>query len=192
MVMCVNPSFPARTVSEFVARAKASPDGLNCASSGVGSPPHVAAELFMAMTDIRMLHVPYRGDIEAITDLVAGRVDAYFATLAGSIQFIHAGRLPYQSVRRPLPEVPAMAEFLPGYDATIWNGLNAPKGTPQTIIMELNRQVNSGLANPELIARFLELGARVRPGSPEDYANLVSAETEKWGAIVKSTGSKLE
>jgi tripartite-type tricarboxylate transporter receptor subunit TctC len=133
----------------------------------------------------------------AITDLVAGRVSAYFATLTGSIQFIHAGSLRALAVTASerssaLPEIPAMAEFLPGYDATIWNGLNAPKGTSRAIVAELNRQVNAGLADPNLTARFLEFGARVRPGSPEDYARLVADETEKWGAIVKSTGSQLE
>jgi tripartite-type tricarboxylate transporter receptor subunit TctC len=197
LVMCVEPSFPARSVPEFIAQAKANPDKLNCASSGIGSPPHVAAELFKTMTDIRMLHVPYRGDAEAITDLVGGRVHVYFATLAGSIQFIRAGSLRALAVTASegssaLPEVAAMAEFLPGYDATIWNGLNAPKGTPRAIVMELNRQVNAGLADPKFMARFAEVGARVRPGSPEDYAKFIADETEKWGAIVKSTGSQLE
>jgi tripartite-type tricarboxylate transporter receptor subunit TctC len=197
MVMCVNPSFPARSVPEFIAQAKANPDKLNCASSGIGSPPHVAAELFKAMTGIRMLHVPYRGDTEAITDLVGGRVHVYFATMAGSIQFIRAGSLralaTTASVRSSaLPEVAAMAELLPGYDAAIWNGLNAPKSTPRAIVVELNRQVNAGLADPKLMARFAEVGAKVRPGSPEDYAKLIADETEKWGAIVKSTGSQLE
>jgi tripartite-type tricarboxylate transporter receptor subunit TctC len=197
LVMCVNPSFPARSVPEFIAQANANPDKLNCASSGIGSPPHVAAELFKTMTDIRMLHVPYRGDAEAITDLVGDRVQAYFATLPGSIQFIRAGSLRALATTAlerssALPEIAAMAEFLPGYDATIWNGLNAPKGTPQSIVMELNRQVNAGLADPKLIARFAGLGARVHPGSPEDYAKFIADETEKWGAIVKSTGSQLE
>jgi tripartite-type tricarboxylate transporter receptor subunit TctC len=197
LVMCANPSFPARSLAEFIAQAKANPDKLNCASSGIGSPPHVAAELFKAMTDIRMLHVPYRGDAEAIADLIGGRVHVYFATMAGSIQFIRGGSLRALAVtsleRSPaLPEVAAMSELLPGYDATIWNGLNAPKGTPQAIVMELNRQVNAGLADPKLMARFAELGARARPGSPGDYAKLIADETEKWGAIVKSTGSQLE
>jgi tripartite-type tricarboxylate transporter receptor subunit TctC len=173
LVMCVNPSFPARSVAEFIAQAKANTEKLNYASSGIGSPPHVAAELFKAMTDIRMLHVPYRGDAEAITDLVGSCVHVYFATLAGSLQFIRAGSLRALAVTSlerssALPEVAAMAELLPGSDATIWNGLNAPKGTPQAIVMELNRQVNAGLADLKSMARFAELGAKVRPGSPED------------------------
>jgi tripartite-type tricarboxylate transporter receptor subunit TctC len=197
LVMCVNPSFPARSVPEFIAQAKADPDKLNYASSGIGSPPHVAAELFKTMTGIRMLHVPYRGDTEAISDLVGGRVDVYFATLAGSIQFIRTGSLRALAVTTAerssaLQTVAAMAEFLPGYDATIWNGLNAPKGTPQAIVTELNRQVNAGLADSQVITRFNELGASARPGSPENYAKFVADETEKWGAIVKSTGSQLE
>jgi tripartite-type tricarboxylate transporter receptor subunit TctC len=197
LVMCVNPSFPARSVPEFIAQAKADPDKLNYASSGIGSPPHVAAELFKTMTGIRMLHVPYRGDTEAISDLVGGRVDVYFATLAGSIQFIRTGSLRALAVTTAerssaLQTVAAMAEFLSGYDATIWNGLNAPKGTPQAIVTELNRQVNAGLADSQVITRFNELGASARPGSPENYAKFVADETEKWGAIVKSTGSQLE
>jgi tripartite-type tricarboxylate transporter receptor subunit TctC len=197
LVMCVNPSSPARSVPEFIAQAKVNPAKLNFASSGIGSPPHVAAELFRSMADIQMLHVPYRGDAEAITDLVGGRVHVYFATLPGSIQFIRAGNLRALAVTATerssaLPDVAAMAEYLPGYEAKIWNGLNAPKGTPSAIVMELNRQVNAGLADPIVTARFAELGARVRPGSPEEYAKLIADETQKWGAIVKSTGLRLE
>jgi|SRR5690348_185038 len=197
LVMCVKPSFPARSVPEFIAQAKANPDKLNCASSGIGSPPHVAAELFKMMTDIRMLHVPYRGDAEAITDLVGGHVHVYFATLPGAIQFIRAASLRALAItateRSPaLPDVAAMAEFLPGYDATIWNGLNAPKGTSQAIVLKLNRLVNACLGDPKLMVRLTELGARPRPGSPDDYAQFVVAETAKWGEIVRSTGSQVE
>lgn len=197
LVMCVRPSFPARSVPEFIALAKGNPDKLDCASSGIGSPPHVAAELFKTMADIRMLHVPYRGDVEAITDLVGGRVHVYFATLAGSIQFIRDGKLRALAVtateRSPaLPEVAAMTEFLPGFDATIWNGLNAPKGTPQAIVTELNRQINAGFSDPKLMTRLNDLGAKSRPGSPDDYAKFVAEETEKWGAIVRSIGAQIE
>jgi tripartite-type tricarboxylate transporter receptor subunit TctC len=142
-------------------------------------------------------HAPTPHIAEARRGRHGGRVHVYFATIASSIQFIRAGRLRALAVtaseRSPaLLEVAAMAEFLPGYDATIWNGLNAPKGTPRAVIMELNRQVNAGLANPEIAACFAEQGARVRPGSPEDYARFVAEETEKWRAIVKSTGSQVE
>jgi tripartite-type tricarboxylate transporter receptor subunit TctC len=197
LVMCVNPAFPARSVTEFVARARADPGRLNFASSGVGSPPHVAAELFKRMTAIEMQHIFYRGDVEAITDLIGGRVHVYFATLPGAIGFIRTGALHALAIsaaeRSPsLPDVPAMAEFLPGYEATIWNGLNAPKRTPDAIVMELNRAVNAGLGDPILRARLAELGAKALPGSPEDYARLIANETEKWGRIVHEIGAHLE
>jgi tripartite-type tricarboxylate transporter receptor subunit TctC len=144
-----------------------------------------------------MLHISYRGDAEAITDLIGGRVHVYFATLPGAIGFIRSGALRALAVtakeRSPaLPDVPAMAELLPGYEATIWNGLNAPKGVPDTIVLELNRAVNAGLADPKLKARLAELGAKVLPTSPEDYASFVAAETGKWGQIIKSIGAWLE
>jgi tripartite-type tricarboxylate transporter receptor subunit TctC len=149
------------------------------------------------MADVAMLHVPYRGDTEAITDLVGGHVQVYFATLPGSIQFIRTGTLRALAVtgteRSPaLPQVAAMAEFLAHYEATIWNGLNAPKGTPEAAVGELNRQINAGLADPRLKTRFAEIGAKVLPGSPGDYARLVVEETEKWAAIVRSTGSHVD
>jgi tripartite-type tricarboxylate transporter receptor subunit TctC len=197
LVMCVNAAFAARSAAGFIAQAKAKPGGLNFASSGVGSPPHVAAELYKLMTDIDMLHISYRGDAEAITDLIGGRVHVYFATLPGAIGFIRSGALRALAVtakeRSPaLPDVPAMAELLPGYEATIWNGLNAPKGVPDTIVLELNRAVNAGLADPKLKGRLAELGAKVLPTSPEDYASFVAAETGKWGQIIKSIGAWLE
>jgi tripartite-type tricarboxylate transporter receptor subunit TctC len=182
-------------VPEFIAKAKSEPGKLNFGSSGVGSPPHVAAELFKLKTGIDMLHISYRGDAEAITDPIGGRAQVYFATLPGSIEFIKAGSVRALAVtateRAPaLPDVAAMTEFLPGYDATIWNGLNAPKGTPAEIITQLNRSVNAGLADPKLKARLAELGANVLPGSSDDYARFVAGETDKWGAIVKSIGAR--
>ncbi len=197
LVMCVNPAFPARSVIEFVAKARADPGGLNFASSGAGSPPHVAAELFRMMTDIKMLHISYRGDAEAITDLVGGRVHVYFATLPGAIGFIRTGALRALAVSAAerslsLPEVPAMAEFLPGYEATIWNGLNAPKSTPDPVILALNQAINAGLGDPRLRTRLAELGAKAFPGSPEDYARFIANETEKWGKIVNSIGAHLD
>src|SRR5262245_13876164 len=197
LVMCVNPAFPAKSVAAFIEQARARPNGLNFGSSGIGSPPHVAAELFRKMAAIDMQHVPYRGDAEAITDLIGNRVQVYFATLPGSIEFIRAGSLRALAVttaeRSPaLPDVAALSEFLPGYEATIWNGLNAPRGTPVQIVAELNRCVNEGLTDPKLGARLAELGARVRPGTPADYAIMIAAETDKWREIVKSTGSYVE
>lgn len=197
LVMCVNPAFRARSVTEFVAMARADPGGLNFASSGSGSPPHVAAELFKMMTDIKMLHISYRGDAEAITDLVGGRVHVYFATLPGAIGFIRTGALRALAVstaeRSPsLPEVAAMAEFLPGYEAAIWNGLNAPKSTPEAIVQELNQAINNSLGDPKMTARLAELGAKTVPGSPEDYARFIASETGKWGQIINSIGATLE
>ena len=197
LVMCVSPASPAHSVGAFIASAKADPGKLNYASSGVGSPPHVAAELFRMMTGISMLHIAYRGDAEAIAALIGGRVHVYFATLPGSIGFIRKGALRALAVTATersaaLPEIPAMTETLPGYEATIWNGLNAPKGTPGTIVSELNRSVNAGLADPALTARLADLGAIVRPGSPDDYARFVADETAKWGRIVEQIGVHLD
>ncbi|MBR0697269.1 tripartite tricarboxylate transporter substrate binding protein [Bradyrhizobium lablabi] len=197
LVMCVHPSFPPASVAAFIEYAKSKPNGLNFGSSGVGSPPHVATELFKRMAGVTMQHVPYRGDAEAISDLIGGRVQVYFATLPGSMEFIRARALRALAVTATerssaLPEVAAMAEFLPGYDASIWNGISAPKGTPEQIVAALNRCINEGLADPKVSARLAELGAKTRPGTPGDYARLVAGETDKWGAIVRSTGSYIE
>ncbi len=195
LVMVVNPSFPARTVHEFVAHAKANSGKINMATSGSGSPPHVGGELFQMMTGLKMVQVAYRGDAPAITDLIGGQVHVYFGTLPASIEFVRAGRLRALAVtgaeRSPaLPDIPAMAEFLPGYEATIWNGLSGPKRTPVDVVRKLNSAINAALADPKMVARFAELGAKVIPGSPEDYATLVAAETEKWGKIVQLSGAK--
>jgi tripartite-type tricarboxylate transporter receptor subunit TctC len=197
LVMCVHPSFPARSVSDFITNAASNPGKLNFASSGLGSPPQMAAELFKVMTGINMQHISYRGDAEAIADLIGRRVHVYFATLAGSVGFIGTGELRALAVTTAqrssaLPNVPAMSEFLPGYDATVWNGLNAPKGTPDAIVRGLNRSINACLDDPTLNARFVEIGAKTLPGSPEDYARFMAAETEKWRAIVKLTGARIE
>lgn len=197
LVMCVNPALPVRSVSEFVARATAEPARLNFASSGLGSPPHVAAELFKMMAAVDMMHIAYRGDAEAIADLIGGRVHVYFATFPGAMGFIRSGALRALAIgaaeRSPsLPDVPAMAEFLPGYEATIWNGLNAPKNTPDDIVLQVNRAVNASLSDPILMAPLAELGARALPGSPDDYARFLAAETVKWGRIVDSIGARLE
>ncbi len=164
------------------------------ASSGSGSPPHVAGELFKMMTGIKMTHVPYRGDVPAITDLLAGQVQVYFGTLPASIEYIKGGNLRPLAVTsatrlRALPDVPTIGEFLPGYEATIWNGLNAPRKTPAEIVEKLNRAVNAALADSNLKARIAELGATPLPGSPADYAKLVADETEKWGKVVKMSGA---
>jgi tripartite-type tricarboxylate transporter receptor subunit TctC len=195
LVMVVNPSFPAQTVPAFIAYAKANPGKLNMASSGSGSPPHVAGELFKMMTGIKMTHVPYRGDVPAITDLLAGQVQVYFGTLPASIEYIKAGNLRALAATSAarlaaLPNVPTMGEFLPGYQATIANGLNAPRHTPTEIVEKLNSEINAALADPKLSARLAELGAMPLAGSPADYAKLVADETEKWGKVVNLSGAK--
>jgi len=195
LVMVVNPSFPTRTVQDFIAYAKANAGKINMATSGSGSPPHVGGELFQMMAGCKMVQVAYRGDAPAIADLIGGQVHVYFGTLPASIEFVRAGRLRALAVtgatRSPaLPDIPAMAEFLPGYEATIWNGLSGPKGTPVDVVRKLNGAINAALADPKMVARFAELGAKVIPGSPEDYAKLVAAETEKWGRIVQLSGAK--
>jgi len=197
LVMVVNPSFSAKTVPAFIAYAKGNPGKINMASSGSGSPPHVAGELFKMMAGVDMVHVPYRGDVPAITDLLAGQVQVYFGTLPASIEYIKAGNLRALAATsatrlRTLPEVPTMAEFLPGYEATICNGLNAPRNTPAEIVEKLNREINVALADPKLKARLAELGAVPLSGSPGDYARLVAEETEKWGKVVKLSGAKAD
>jgi tripartite-type tricarboxylate transporter receptor subunit TctC len=194
LVMMVNPSFPAKTVPAFIAYAKDNPGKINMASSGSGSPPHVAGELFKMTTGIKMIHIPYRGDVPAITDLLAGQVQVYFGTLPASVEYVRAGNLRALAVtsaaRSPaLPDIPAMGEFLPGFEASIWNGLSAPKNTPAEIVEKLNREINAGLADPELKAHLADLGATPFPGSPADYAKLVADETEKWGKVVKLSGA---
>jgi tripartite-type tricarboxylate transporter receptor subunit TctC len=194
LVMMVNPAFPARTVPDFIAHAKANSNRINMATSGSGSPPHVAGELFQIMAGLKTVQVAYRGDAPAITDLIGGQVQVYFGTLPASIEFVRAGRLRALAVtgaaRSPaLPDIPAMAELLPGYEATIWNGLNGPRNTPPEIVEKLNREVNAALADPKMTARFADLGAKVIAGSPDDYAKLVAYETEKWGRIVKMSGA---
>jgi tripartite-type tricarboxylate transporter receptor subunit TctC len=195
LVMMVNPSFPAKTVEAFIAYAKSSPGNVNMASSGSGSPPHVAGELFKMMTGIKMVHVPYRGDIPAITDLLAGQVQVYFGTLPASIEYVKAGNLRALAVTgamrsEALPDIPTVGEILPGYEATIWNGLNAPKNTPAEIVGKLNREINAALADSKFKSRLAELGSTPLPGSPADYSKLVADETEKWGKVVKLSGAR--
>jgi tripartite-type tricarboxylate transporter receptor subunit TctC len=194
-VMVVNPSVSARTVSEFVAYAKANPGKLNMASGGNGSSSHLAGELFKMMAGVNLVHVPYRGQPAALTDLLGGQVHVSFAPMPPSIEHIRAGKLRALAVTTPtrwdlLPDVPTVSEFLPGYEASTWDGLGAPRNTPVEIIEKLNREVNAGLADAKFGASLADIGGIALGGSPTDFGKLVADETEKWGKVVKLAGIK--
>ena len=194
-VMQVNPSFPARSVPEFIAYAKANPGKINMASSGNGTLPHVCGELFKMMTGIDMLHVPYRGGAPAMVDLMSGQVQVGFSVVTETIEHIKSGKLRALAVTTAarsevLPDVPTIGEFVPGYEASAWVGIGAPRNTPAEIIEKLNADINAGLTDPKLKARFAELGATVFVGSPADFGRFIADETEKWAKVVKFAGIK--
>jgi tripartite-type tricarboxylate transporter receptor subunit TctC len=196
-VMEVNPSFPAKSVTEFIAYAKAHPGEISFASAGVGSVAHVTGELFKMMTGINMLHVPYRGAPPALTDLIAGQVQVMFDNMPSSIEHIRAGRLRALGVSatmrlQALPDVPPIAEFLPGFETSAWAGFGAPKNTPAEIIDLLNREINAALADPTIKARIAELGGEVLALSPGEYARLIGEETDKWAKVIKFSGAKAD
>jgi len=197
LVMVVNPSVPAKTVAEFIAYAKANPGKLNMASSGIGTSVHVGGELFKMMTGINMLHVPYHGAAPAITDLIGGRMQVMFATLPSSIAYIKAGNLRALAVttarRTPaLPDLPIVADVLPGYEASAVYGVGAPRDTPVETVDKLNKEINAGLADPRIQAQLADLGGTVLPGTPADFAKLIAEETQKWAKVVKFSGAKPE
>jgi len=194
-VMVVNPSVPARTVPEFIAYAKANPDRINMASGGTGSSNHMSGELFKLMTGVRMVHVPYRGGAPALADIVGGQVQALFIAVPSSIEYIRAGKLRALAVTtaersRALPDLPTIAEFVPGYEESNWWGFGAPRSTPAAVVDKLNREVNAALADPGIRARLAELGGTVLAGSPADFGNLIAAETEKLGRVVRFANMK--
>ncbi len=196
-VMEVNPSVPAKTVPEFITYAKANPGKINFASSGAGSTIHMSAELFKMMTGIDMVHVPYRGSALAMTDLLGGQVQVMFDNVPSSLEQIRSGKLRPLAVTtsmrsEALPDVPTVADFVPGYKLSAWYGVAVPKGTPPEIIDILNREINTGIADPKLRARFTELSAAVLPGSPADFGKLLADETEKWARVVKFSGAKAD
>jgi tripartite-type tricarboxylate transporter receptor subunit TctC len=195
--MEVHPSVPARTVPEFIAYAKANPGKINMASGGNGSVSHVAGELFKMMTGINMQHVPYRGTGPALNDLLAGQVQIMFETMSGSIGQIRAGNLRALAVTtatrsQALPDIPTVAEFVPGYEASNFHGLGAPSNTPAEIIERLNKEVNAGLADPKIKARLADLGGDVLALSPADFGKLIADETEKWGKVIRAANIKPE
>jgi tripartite-type tricarboxylate transporter receptor subunit TctC len=192
-VMVVNPPVPARSVPEFIAYAKANPRKLNMASAGNGTASHVAGELFKMMAGVDMVHVPYRSGGPALTDLLGGQVQVFFATSVASIEYIRAGRLRALAVTTAtrsdvLPDIPTVGEFVPGYEASTWYGVGVPKNTPSQIIDTLNEAINAGLADPKLKARLADLGGTVLPGSPAEFGKLIADEIEKWGKVIKFAG----
>jgi tripartite-type tricarboxylate transporter receptor subunit TctC len=196
-VMEVNPTFPAKTVPEFIAYAKANPGKVNMASSGNGGAPHLAGELFKMMAGVNMLHVPYRGSAAALNDLLGGQVQVMFDGVVSSIGHIRGGSLRPLAVTtmtrsEALPDIPTVGEFVPGYEASAIQGIGAPRNTPTEIVDRLNKAVNAGLADSRIKARLADLGATALSGSPTDYAKLISVETEKWGKVVKFAGIKPE
>jgi len=196
-VMEINPSIPAKTVPEFIAYAKANPGKINMASGGIGTSVHIAGELFKMMAGVNLVHVPYRGSAPALTDMISGQVHVMFDILTSSIQHIRSNALRALAVtseRRSeaLPDLPTVGDFLPGYEATAWYGIAAPKNTPSEIVDKLNNEVNTGLADPKIKARFAELASAVIPGSPADFGRLVGDEIQKWAKVVKFSGAKPE
>jgi tripartite-type tricarboxylate transporter receptor subunit TctC len=196
-LMVVNPAVPARTVPEFIAYAKANPGKLTMASPGNGTSGHISGELFRMMTGIDMVHVPYRGGAPAVTDLIGGQVQVLFSPMPSLIAYVRAGTLRALAVtaatRAPvLADIPTVSEFVPGYEASTWFGVGAPKGTPAGIIERLNSAINAGLADPKTRERLADEGGTMLPGSPAEFARLIAAETEKWAKVVKFSGAKPE
>jgi tripartite-type tricarboxylate transporter receptor subunit TctC len=193
----VNPSVPAKTLPEFLAYASANPRRVNMASAGTGTLAHVAGELFKMMAGIDMIHVPYRGGGPAQNDLLGGQAQVLFSTPSASIAYIRAGMLRPLAVTTAtrsdtLPDIPTVGEFVPGYEATYWSGICAPKNTPAEIVDKVNREINVILADPKVIARLAELGAMVFASSPIDFGKLIADETEKWGKVIRAANIKAE
>jgi tripartite-type tricarboxylate transporter receptor subunit TctC len=193
----VNPSVPARTVPEFIAYAKANPGKISMASAGNGTPSHVSGELFKMMAGVNMVHVPYRGGGPALPDLLAGQVQVMFPSMSSSIEYVRTGKLRALAVTTAtrsdaLPQVSTVSDFVPGFEATLWTGIGAPKNTPADIVDKLNREINAGLADPTIKARLADLGGTPLVGSPADFGKLIADETEKWAKVVKFAGIKAD
>src|SRR5580692_1402029 len=196
-VMEVNPNVPAKTVAEFIAYAKANPGKVNMASSGIGTSVHLSGALFILMTGVDLVHVPYRGAAPALTDLLGGQTQVMFDNLPSSIGHIQGGRLRALAVTtaeraKALPDVPTVAETVPGYEASAWFGMAVPKGTPRPIIDKLNKAINEALTDPAMQAKLAELGGTNIPGTPEDFGKIIAEETDKWAKVVKATGATAE
>jgi tripartite-type tricarboxylate transporter receptor subunit TctC len=194
-VFTVHPSVSAKTVPEFIAYAKANPGKINMATNGNGSASHMSAELFKMMTGVNMVNVPYRGTAPAITALLGGQVQGSFVSLPGSIAYINAGKLRAIAVTtvmrsEALPDIPTVAEFVPGYEASVWYGIGTPTKTPGEVIDKLNTEINSGLADPKMKERFADIGGTALGGSPADFGKLIAEETEKWRKVIRAAGIK--
>jgi tripartite-type tricarboxylate transporter receptor subunit TctC len=197
MVILLNPSVPAKTVPELIDYAKANPGKINMASAGNGSAPHMAGELFKMMAGVNLVHVPYRGQGPALTDLLGGEVQVLFATAPGTTDYISTGKLRALAVTSAsraevLPELPTVADFVPGYETSQWYGICAPKNTPTDIVDKLNKEINAAIADPGMRARLAALGGEPLPGSPAEFGKLIAEETEKWGRVVRAAGIKPE
>jgi tripartite-type tricarboxylate transporter receptor subunit TctC len=196
-VMHVNPSVPAKSVLEFIAFGKANPGKINMASGGIGSSQHVYGELFKMMTGVNMFHVPYRGAAPALTDLIGGQVHVMFDNMASSIEYIRTGKTRVLAVTtamrsEALPDIPTVSDFVPGYEASGWLGIGAPRNTPTEIVDKLNKEINAALADPTIKARFANLGSKVLAGSPADFGKHIADETEKWAKVIKFVGIKAD
>jgi len=196
-VVVVHPSFPAKTIPEFIAHAKTNPGWISVASPGIGTVSHMSGELFKMMTGVNMVHVPYRGDAPAVTDLISGQVQVMFSNTVSSIEHIRAGRLRALAITtatraEALPNVPTIGEFVHGYEASAWWGFGAPKNAPKEIIDKLNQEINAGLADMKIKTRLAELCGTALAGSPADFGRLIADETEKWGKVIKIAGIKPE
>ena len=197
LIMEVNPAFPAKTIPEFIAYAKANPGKINMASAGISNTTHVAGELFQMLTGTKFTHVPYRGGAPAVTDLISGQVQVYFDGVSGSLDHVRSGRLRALGVTTAerahvLPDVPSIAEFVPGYEAGGWYGIGVPRNVPVEIVDKLNREVNASLADPKLKARFADMGYATTGSSPAEFASMIAGEVEKWSKVLKFAGIKPE
>jgi len=194
-VMEVNPSLPPKSVSEFIAYAKANPGKVNYASGGNGTAQHLSGELFKMMTGVVMVHVPYRGDAPALTDLIGGQVQVMFGSIPPSVEHVRAGKLRALAVTtatrsEALPDIPTVSDFVPGYEASAWYGIGAPRNAPGEVVDKLNKEINAALADTKMNARLADLGGKVLPGSPAEFGKLIADETEKWAKVVKFAGIK--
>jgi tripartite-type tricarboxylate transporter receptor subunit TctC len=196
-VLDVNPSVPVKTVPEFIAYAKANPGKLHMGSGGIGTPEHVVGELFKMMTGVNIVHVPYRGGALAVADLLGGQLQVIFDVMPTSIAYTRAGKLRSLAVTtvarsEALPDLPTLGDFVPGFEASAWGGVCAPRNTPASVIDRLNKEINAALADPKLKARFSELGGTVFAGSPAEFGKFIAEDTEKWAKVVRAANIKVE